>query len=414
MDEHSNNPQHRQMADESMVRNLAHQAEAIWPQESAIFGGYDLGGGLDILDVGCGTGEITARLAEFYPKAALVGVDLIERHLELARDRCAGLDARVAKVPLDWILRGLAARGVLEGHAAGGDAMRYRLLGDLPELDPESVRAAQTKHDPSALPSYAIAALAAAHYPAVLRGETTGERVLFGPERIGAWFDYFSNDNVLYAISNTIGAIACDATLKATGGAILELGGGLGSGAAALFDRLRAKGRASDVHAYRFTEVSLPFLRRGQKSLAAAFSDVPFSFALLDMNKPFASAGVQPGAYALVHGVNTLHVAADLAFTLGEIRDALAPGGSVVISECVRPFPGQPVYVEFVFNLLDAFRDPVLVPGWRPSGGFLTPEEWTAAFEANGFRDVRIVPDIAAIRDVYPSFVVAAVVAAKA
>ncbi len=95
MDEHSNNPQHRQMADESMVRNLAHQAEAIWPQESTMFGGYGLAGGLDILDVGCGTGEITARLAELYPKSALVGVDLIERHLESARDRCSAFGERV-------------------------------------------------------------------------------------------------------------------------------------------------------------------------------------------------------------------------------------------------------------------------------------------------------------------------------
>ena len=94
MDEQFNNPQHRQMADESMVRNLRHQADAIWPQESTIVIGYGLSGGLDILDVGCGTGEITARLAELYPKAILVGVDLIERHLELAKTRCAGLGGR--------------------------------------------------------------------------------------------------------------------------------------------------------------------------------------------------------------------------------------------------------------------------------------------------------------------------------
>ena len=95
MDEHRNNPQHSQMADESMVRNLAHQAEAIWPQEIDIFRGYALTGALTILDVGCGTGEITARLAELYPKARLVGVDLIARHLELARDRAAAFGARV-------------------------------------------------------------------------------------------------------------------------------------------------------------------------------------------------------------------------------------------------------------------------------------------------------------------------------
>jgi ubiquinone/menaquinone biosynthesis C-methylase UbiE len=96
VDEQANNPQHRQMADESMVRNLAHQAEAIWPQESTFFDDYRLPDGIDILDVGCGTGEITARLGERYPGATLTGVDLIERHLELARSRCAGLAERIS------------------------------------------------------------------------------------------------------------------------------------------------------------------------------------------------------------------------------------------------------------------------------------------------------------------------------
>src|SRR5262245_49344200 len=96
MSDHANNPQHRQMADESMVRNLAYQAEAIWPQEQAIVRGYALSGTLDILDVGCGTGEITARLAHLYPQASLTGVDLIERHLTLGRERCAAFGSRVA------------------------------------------------------------------------------------------------------------------------------------------------------------------------------------------------------------------------------------------------------------------------------------------------------------------------------
>ena len=52
------NPQAQQMGDESMARNLAHQARAIWPQEQALFARYDLSGALRILDLGCGTGEI--------------------------------------------------------------------------------------------------------------------------------------------------------------------------------------------------------------------------------------------------------------------------------------------------------------------------------------------------------------------
>lgn len=86
------NPQAEQMADESMVRNLAAQAQAIWPQEEPLVRRY---AATDILDVGCGTGEITSRLASVFPGARIVGVDLIDAHLALARQRYAALAARV-------------------------------------------------------------------------------------------------------------------------------------------------------------------------------------------------------------------------------------------------------------------------------------------------------------------------------
>ena len=256
-----------------------------------------------------------------------------------------------------------------------------------------------------------MAALAASHYPAVLRGEISGEEALLSPDAVVAWQDYFSNDNPLYAISNAIGAIAADHALAKRAGAVLELGGGLGSGAAALLERLDERGRTGEVPDYRFTEIFPAFLRRARKTLLARWPQQRLAFGQLDIDRPFAQAGVAEAAYALVYGVNVLHVAHDLAATLAEIRRALTPGGAAVFSECVRPFAGRPVYVEFVFQLLTSFRDPVLEPSWRPNGGFLTPEQWTAALEANGFAEVRIVPDVAAIRDVVPSFVVAAITA---
>jgi SAM-dependent methyltransferase len=78
-------PQAAEMADESMVRNLAAQAEAIWPQESVLFRRHPPP--RSVLDVGCGTGEITARLGELFPEAELTGIDLEEPHLERARGR---------------------------------------------------------------------------------------------------------------------------------------------------------------------------------------------------------------------------------------------------------------------------------------------------------------------------------------
>ncbi len=90
----SSSPQAKEMADESMVRNLAAQAEAIWPQEEPIFARHPPGEGA-VLDLGCGTGEITARLAERFPQASFVGVDLEEPHLARARARCAAFESRV-------------------------------------------------------------------------------------------------------------------------------------------------------------------------------------------------------------------------------------------------------------------------------------------------------------------------------
>jgi len=89
------NPQREQMADESMVRNLEAQAIAIWPQEAPLYQRYGLSPGIDILDAGSGTGEGASRLAELYPQSKVLGVDVLDHHLELARNRYAKLASRV-------------------------------------------------------------------------------------------------------------------------------------------------------------------------------------------------------------------------------------------------------------------------------------------------------------------------------
>lgn len=324
----------------------------------------------------------------------------------------AGLDPTAGPPLVDWLLRLLAERGAIVRSETV--PAHFRSAGPLPRLDPGEIREAQVAHDPAALPAFRLAALAAEGYPSVMRGEATGESALFGADQIAAWFDYFSNQNPLYAISNDIGAQAVLARFPHPRGTILELGGGAGSGATALLDRFAAAGATERIAAYRFSELSPLFLRRGQRALSSRH-DAPgrIACARLDIDRPFAEAGVEPGSLSVVYGVNTLHVARDLAFTLAEIRAALAPGGALVASECVRPFPGRTVYVEFVFALLEPFRSPVLEPIWRPNGGFLTPEQWLAAFGAAGFVEPFVWPDIPRIRERYPAFVVAAVGASR-
>jgi ubiquinone/menaquinone biosynthesis C-methylase UbiE len=89
------NPQAKQMADESMVRGLDAQARAIWPQESQLLRRYELPSSPEILDAGCGTGEGSSRLVELFPQGGVLGVDIIDDHLELARKRYVHFGSRL-------------------------------------------------------------------------------------------------------------------------------------------------------------------------------------------------------------------------------------------------------------------------------------------------------------------------------
>ncbi|MGH7392998.1 MAG: class I SAM-dependent methyltransferase [Candidatus Rokuibacteriota bacterium] len=323
-----------------------------------------------------------------------------------------GFDPR-SLVPVDWMLRHLAARGVL-ARKEGDAGWRFRAEHGLPAVDAAPVLAEQRAHDPGCLPSYTLAETVARDYPSFLRGERSGEEILLAPTRLPLWTAYFSNDNALYAVNNAVGAAAVETWRRPGPASILELGGGLGSATLAVLERLAASGRLGEVARYRFTELVPAFLRRAERSLQGRFADAKFlTFAPLDMNRAFGEQGVELESVSIVYAVNTLHVAHDLAFTLGEVRRALAPGGQLIASECIRPAPGHTLYPEFVFNLLETFRAPRLHPAYRPNGGFLTPEQWTSALATAGFRDVRVLPDIARLRDTVSNFYVAVVGAAR-
>jgi ubiquinone/menaquinone biosynthesis C-methylase UbiE len=85
-----------QMADESMVRTLEAQTRAVWPQEIPLLDRYDLPATARILDAGCGTGEASSRLAAHFSQAQVLGVDVLEQSLCLARSRFSHLTPRLS------------------------------------------------------------------------------------------------------------------------------------------------------------------------------------------------------------------------------------------------------------------------------------------------------------------------------
>jgi SAM-dependent methyltransferase len=305
--------------------------------------------------------------------------------------------------PLRWLLDRLAMDGLVERDQAGG----YRLPAPLPPTDLAAVRAEALDADRSYAPAFALVDEAAAIYPAVARGETTGDAALF--RKTALWFAYFSNENAYYALNNRVTAQVAAGRMAGEGASVLEVGAGLGSATEALLGRLRDGGTLSHLSSYRVTEPVALFRRRAQRTLEATQRGVPLAFSSLDMNQPWAAQGVEPGSAHLVWGVNVFHLARRLDTVLREAFAALAPGGWLVVGEGLRPFPGQPVDAEFPFQILESFAQVELDPATRATHGFLTAEEWLAALGRVGFAGLEVVPDAIRLRSFYAGFLAAAV-----
>jgi SAM-dependent methyltransferase len=315
-------------------------------------------------------------------------------------------------VVLDWFLRKLAAEGFLDREATASGT-RFRARGPLPIGNPTLHVERAVSISPGSRPTFQIVQGILDQVPAMMRGEATGEEVLFAPARISLWFDYFSNDNILYAITNRLGAEALARALPASRpAAVLELGGGSGSAALAVLDRLARDGPRR-LERWTLTDVVPTFLRRAERAIRGSHPAWPFEFRRLDIEGDFEAQGIAPGSFDVVYAVNTVHIARDLPHTLRQILRSLRPGGCAVFSECMRPNPGEPLYVEFVFNFLDNFTHARLDPAIRPDYGFLAPAHWRASLEEAGYEKIDFLPNIEKISREFPLFYAAAVTARR-
>jgi SAM-dependent methyltransferase len=307
-----------------------------------------------------------------------------------------------------WVPAGrLGLLWLMETLELYGQASRARNTWAL-EVTAPRPSAAELKEDavracPPAAPSFAVQELSASALPAVLRGETRGEEVLFGPATLRLWFDYFSNANPLYAPSNRMAAAAAVRTVS-SGARVLEVGGGGGSAALALLEALAEADR--QPASYIFTELQPAFLRRGLRAVqAAAPAACEVRGARYDINRSPEEQELVPGAFDLIFGVNTLHLARDLVRSLAWLRSLLAPGGALVLGELVRPAGGRGVHLELPFALLDSYRQHPVDGEIRTRAGFLTAGSWGRALERAGFGEVAMLPaQLARCVERYPGF----------
>ena len=327
-----------------------------------------------------------------------------------AEELCSALSLQPRfRFALAWILQRLVETACIEART-DDETRRYHLQHAPWQPNLAHLRGVGLSIDPSNAATLDLLDCAAGLYPAVARGEQNGEQTLFGPQGLPLWLNYFHNDNLTYAVNNWVAAVlAADCLEDRSNIRILEVGAGGGSASQILLRWFEERGLLPHIQRYLITEPNAFLRRRAQRGLAAQYVDLPLEWGALDLNRPWNSQVITPAEFDLVFAVNVLHISKDLLFSLSQARSALANDGWLVIGECLRPYPNQPIYPELMFQILESFTDVDLDPELRPNPGFLTPEQWRNAFRRAGFENVKVAPEIARIRELYPHFFTGAI-----
>jgi len=312
-------------------------------------------------------------------------------------DEClAGLHPQ-SRIPGAWMLEFLLHANWLEVREG-----RYRLIHE-PTFSAADIRAVAEADSPDQGVNFDLLDAVRRQIPPFFTEGRPGEQLLFDLGTLPLWLAYFSNRNQEYLPNNLFALFALEDGLP-EGARVLEIGAGAGSFA----ELLSGEAWRSRIAEYRFTDVSPTFLRKAQRELAARAPGLPFAFQSFDVNQPFEAQGLTAGGFDAIVGINVLHVARNLPEALGRLRTLLAPGGRLVIGECLKPDLATPIYLEFFFKFIRSFTEVDLDPVLRPAPGFLTPEAWEALLANAGFHPVRRYPDTRVMMQSLASFYVGA------
>lgn len=164
---------------------------------------------------------------------------------------------------------------------------------------------------------------------------------------------------------------------------VLEVGAGTGGMTAQVMAAL--EGRESRTGApsfaeYNYTDISPMFLGRAKARWPRLQAEGRLNFQTLDINQAIENQGFQPGYYDLVIAGSVLHATPDLEATIRNVRNALKPGGRLILLEAIKP---ADVVTNFMAGLTPGWW--IAREKWRPHSPAVSEVVWDHRLRKNGF-----------------------------
>jgi SAM-dependent methyltransferase len=287
---------------------------------------------------------------------------------------------------------------------------KYTLTDKVMDYNLNEIKNQAVSMAPDSIAAFNMLKLIAENYPLYLSGKKTGIDIIFSYDNIEITNDYYSN-NLFYNTHNIAGAKIVNWDIQQRDNPkILEVGGGLGGGTKQFVIQKLINDKSTSNFQYYFTDIANKMLRTTKKSLLTIIDDLSsFNFQKLDFNKDLLSQGYGENSFDVIWGVNAAHVAHDLRFTLTEFYKTLKPGGSLIISETVRPVGNKMIQQELLLNTIDDYWNVKIDKEIRPTHGFIDWTLWISALKTIGFDDVKTIPDMKILQEEYDNCYIAVI-----
>ncbi|NER51803.1 MAG: SDR family NAD(P)-dependent oxidoreductase, partial [Symploca sp. SIO1A3] len=280
------------------------------------------------------------------------------------------------------LLQILAEVGILQSHQ-----QQWHVQQTLEQVNPSEKSQSLLNQYPEEAATLTLLDRCASQLSGVLRGTIDPVQLVF-PQGDLTTATQLYQDSTVAQVMNTIVQKAITQAIEklppSRGVRLLEIGAGTGGTTSYILPHLNPHQTE-----YIFTDIGALFTNKAQER----FRDYRFvGYQTLDIELDPTTQGFDSHQYDVIIAANVLHATSNLKQTLSHVRQLLAPGGMLVLSEATTRIS----WVDLIFGLLEGwwkFTDYEL----RPDYPLLSRQQWKKVLSETGFTQVVTLPEVEGI-----------------